>query len=82
MEESTKKIFQTKFELVQECNSLFQYIWVRTLLQLYFKGQKMLEPPRKIIKCWWCVVQFLELVPLTRIGELGRCAKTKQGIFI
>jgi hypothetical protein len=28
MEESTKKIFKPKFELVQECNALFQYIWV------------------------------------------------------
>jgi hypothetical protein len=80
MEESTKKIFKPKFELVQECNALFQYIWL-TLLRLYFKGQKSLEPPRKIIKCWWCVVQF-ETLPLTH-WELGlkNCARTKQGIF-
>jgi hypothetical protein len=38
MEESTKKIFKPKFELVQECMALFQYIWVSTLLR-YFKGQ-------------------------------------------
>jgi hypothetical protein len=53
MEESTKKIFKPKFELVQECNGLVS-IHLGTLLRLYFKGQKSLEPPRKIIKCWWC----------------------------
>jgi hypothetical protein len=81
MEESTKKIFKPKFELVQECNGLVS-IHLSTLLRLYFKGQKSLEPPRKIIKCWWCVVQFLETLPLTH-WELGlkNCARTKQGIF-
>jgi hypothetical protein len=82
MEESTKKIFKPKFELVQECNGLVSIHLVSTLLRLYFKGQKSLEPPRKIIKCWWCVVQFLETLPLTH-WELGlkNCARTKQGIF-
>jgi hypothetical protein len=48
MEESTKKIFKPKFELVQECNGLVSIHFASTLL----KGQKSLEPPRKIIK--WC----------------------------
>jgi hypothetical protein len=83
MEESTKKIFKPKFNWFKNVMALFQYIWVSTLLRLYFKGQKSLEPPRKIIKCWWCVVQFLETLPLTH-WELGlkNCARTKQGIFI
>jgi hypothetical protein len=40
MEESTKKIFKPKFELVQECNGLVSIHLVSTLLRLYFKGQK------------------------------------------
>jgi hypothetical protein len=83
MEESTKKIFKPKFELVQECNGLVSIHLGSTLLRLYFKGQKSLEPPRKIIKCWWCVIQFLETLPLTH-WELGlkNCARTKQESFI
>jgi hypothetical protein len=78
MEESTKKIFKPKFELVQECNGLVSI----HLGKHAAAGQKSLEPPRKIIKCWWCVVQFLETLPLTH-WELGlkNCARTKQGIF-
>jgi hypothetical protein len=79
MEESTKKIFKPKFK-VQECNGLVS-IHLGKHAAAYFKGQS-LEPPRKIIKCWWCVVQFLETLPLTH-WELGlkNCARTKQGIF-
>jgi hypothetical protein len=81
MEESTRKFSKPKFELVQECNGLVS-IHLGKHAAAYFKGQKSLEPPRKIIKCWWCVVQFLETLPLTH-WELGlkNCARTKQGIF-
>jgi hypothetical protein len=81
MEESTKKIFKPKFELVQECNLVS--IHFKHAAAAILQGQKSLEPPRKIIKCWWCVVQFLETLPLTH-WELGlkNCARTKQGIFI
>jgi hypothetical protein len=82
MEESTKKIFKPKFELVQECNGLVSIHLVSTLLRLYFKGQKSLEPPRKIIKCWWCVT-ILETLPLThwdRPEEL--CQDKARNLFI
>jgi hypothetical protein len=81
MEESTRKFSNQSSNWFK--NVLFQYIWVSTLLRLYFKGQKSLEPPRKIIKCWWCVVQFLETLPLTH-WELGlkNCARTKQSFII
>jgi hypothetical protein len=79
MEESTKKIFKPKFELVHEC-LLFQYIWVSTLLRLYFKGQKSLEP-RKIIKCW-CVVQFLETLPNALGVRPEELCQDKARIFI
>jgi hypothetical protein len=56
MEESTKEIFQTKSSnWFQECNGLVS-IWVNLHFAAILQGQKSLEPPRKIIKCWWCVV--------------------------
>jgi hypothetical protein len=81
MEESTKKIFKPKFELVQECNGLVSILFASTLLRL-ISWTEITEPPRKIIKCWWCVVQFLETF-LTH-WELGlkNCARTKQESFI
>jgi hypothetical protein len=48
MEESQRK-FSNQSSLVQECNGLVSIHLVSTLL--HFKGQKSLEPPRKIIKC-------------------------------
>jgi hypothetical protein len=48
MEESTKKIFKPKFDWFKNVMPCFN-IWVSTLLRLYFKGQKSLEPPRKIM---------------------------------
>jgi hypothetical protein len=81
MEESTRKFSNQSSNWFKNVMALFQYIWVSTLLRLYFKGS-LEPPPRKIIKCWWCVVQFLETLPLTH-WELGlkNCARTKQGIF-
>jgi hypothetical protein len=58
MEESTRKFSNQSSNWFKNV-ILFQYIWV--LLRLYFKGQKSLEPPRKIIKCWWCVVQLRDI---------------------
>jgi hypothetical protein len=46
MEESTKKIFKPKFELVQECNGLVSIHLVSTLLRLYFKGTDWNHPGR------------------------------------
>jgi hypothetical protein len=66
MEESTKKIFKPKFELVQECNGLVS-IHLGKHAAAYFKGQKSLEPPRKIIKCWWCVT-ILRDIALNALG--------------
>jgi hypothetical protein len=81
MEESTRKFSNQSSNWFKNVMACFQYIWVSTLLRLYFKGQKSLEPPRKIIKCWWCRT-ILRDIALTH-WELGlkNCARTKQGIF-
>jgi hypothetical protein len=82
MEESTKKIFKPKSNWFKNVMALFQYICKHAAAAI-LKGQKSLEPPRKIIKCWWCVVvQFLETLPLTH-WELGlKNCVTKQESFI
>jgi hypothetical protein len=81
MEESTKKIFKPKFELVQECNGLSIHLGKHAAAAI-LKGQKSLEPPRKIIKCWWCVVQFLEIA-LNALGvRPEELCQDSKGIFI
>jgi hypothetical protein len=79
-EESTKKIFKQSSGGSRYLMALFQYIWVSTAA-VYFKGQKSLEPPRKIIKCWWCVVQFLELPLALGVRPEELCARTKRGFI-
>jgi hypothetical protein len=61
--------------------ALFQYICKHAAAAI-LKGQKSLEPPRKIIKCWWCVVQFLETLPLTH-WELGlkKPGQSKESLY-
>jgi hypothetical protein len=45
MEESTKKIFKPKFELVQECNGLcFNTFAVAAAI---LQGTEIIEPPRR-----------------------------------
>jgi hypothetical protein len=82
MEESTKKIFKPKFELVQECNGLVS-IHLGKHAAAVLQGTEITGTTRKIIKCWWCVVQFLETLPLTH-WELGlkNCARTKAIFYI
>jgi hypothetical protein len=68
------------------------------MLRLYFKGQKSLEPPRKIIKCWWCVIlrdialalgvrpeehgKGRDLYIIYQIAYVGIIQTSSRGLFI
>jgi hypothetical protein len=80
MEESTKKIFKPKFELVQECNGLVSIHLGKHAAAAILQGTEITGTTQEDHQCC-CVVQFLETLPLTH-WELGlkNCARTK-GIF-
>jgi hypothetical protein len=44
--------------------ALFQYICKHAAAAI-LQGTEITGTTQKIIKCWWCVVQFLETLPLT-----------------
>jgi hypothetical protein len=79
MEESTKKIFKPKFELVQECNGLVSIHLGKHAAAL--QGTEITgttqEDHQMLVVC-----RTILRDPLTH-WELGlkNCARTKQGIF-
>jgi hypothetical protein len=81
MEESTKKIFKPKFELVQECNGLVSIHLGKHAAAATSRDRNHWNHPGRSSNVGG-VVQFLETLPLTH-WELGlkNCARTKQGIF-
>jgi hypothetical protein len=80
MEESTKKIFKPKFELVQECNGLVSIHLGKHAAAAILQGTEITgttqEDHQMLVVC-----HFLETLPLTH-WELGlKNCGTKQGIF-
>jgi hypothetical protein len=82
MEESTKKIFKPKFELVQECNGLVSIHLGKHAAAAILQGTEITgttqEDHQMLVVC-----PILRDIALTH-WELGlkNCARTKQGIFI
>jgi hypothetical protein len=79
---SLQENFQTKVRIGSRIMALFQHLGKHTAAAI-LQGQKSLEPPRKIIKCWWCVVQFLRdiaLNALVRPEEL--CQDKARNLYI
>jgi hypothetical protein len=77
-----KENFQTKVQLVQECNGLVSIHLGKHAAAAILQGTEITGTTQEDHQLWWCVVQFLETLPLTH-WELGlkNCARTKQGIF-
>jgi hypothetical protein len=80
MEESTKKIFKPKFELVQECNGLVSiHLGKHAAAILQGTETGTTQEDQMLVVCR----TILRDIALTH-WELGlkNCARTKQGIFI
>jgi hypothetical protein len=82
MEESTKKIFKPKFELVQECNGLVSIHLGKHAAAAILQGTEITGTTQEDHQMLVVCRTILRDIALTH-WELGlkNCARTKQGIF-
>jgi hypothetical protein len=82
MEESTKKIFKPKFELVQECNGLVSIHLGKHAAAYTSRDRNHWNHPGRSSNVGG-VSYILRDIALNALGVSPKnCARTKQGIFI
>jgi hypothetical protein len=82
MEESTKKIFKPKFELVQECNGLVSIHLGKHAAAAILQGTEITGTTQEDHQMLVVCRTILRTLPLAWELGLKNCARTKQGIFI